>query len=339
MSLSFHGALVAGLLLAALPAHAQTSLPGFELEHLEVNPGRGSVVVRNGELLVPGGLSVGLAGQYQQLPLVLRNGERRVELVRNRASAVLSGSYGLLPWLEVGAQIPVVLWQHGEDPGALGLTPLASQGLGTPDVQLRFGLLSRRDDHPVDLSLDLGVGLPLGSSPALARDAGLRVRALAAAGTQVGFLRASLEGGVLLRPRNPLSTPSTGQALEVRVGALVATTGQGLRGELAVRSAFAGDMAQPSVEVLAGGRLPLPQGLELFALAGPGLGSTPGTPVARVLLGVAYLSEPPPRLESLPEPVPHLRLEELPTGPPPHPPRDTAEPVPTRELLPPEPSP
>lgn len=109
MPLSFHGALVAGLLLAALPAHAQTSLPGFELEHLEVNPGRGSVVARNGELLVPGGLSVGLAGQYQQLPLVLRNGERRVELVRNRASAVLSGSYGLLPWLEVGAQLPVVL--------------------------------------------------------------------------------------------------------------------------------------------------------------------------------------------------------------------------------------
>ncbi|MCY1042039.1 hypothetical protein OV208_11995 [Corallococcus sp. bb12-1] len=331
-----HGALVA-LLLGGLPARAQSTLPGFDLEHLEVNVGRGLSVLRNGELLVTGGLSVGLVGQYQQLPLVLLNGERQLELVRNRASAVLSGSYGVLPWLEVGAQVPIVLWQQGEDPSTVGLTPLASQGLGTPEVQARLGVLSRRDDQPVDLAVDLGLGLPLGSAAVLGRDSGLRVRALAHVGTQVGSLKPSLEAGVLLRSRNPLSAPgATGQALEVRLGAGVTTSGQGLRGELAVKAAFAADMAQPSVEVLGGGRIPLSEGLELHALAGPGLGNTPGTPIARVLLGVSFRSEPPPRMETLPEPVPQLRLEELQTRPERRP-AQHVEPVPTRELLPPEP--
>lgn len=328
---------LAAVLLGGQPSRAQSTLPGFELEHLEVNPGRGTAVMRNGELLVPGGLSVGLLGQYQQLPLVLLNGERRLEIVRNRASSVLSGSYGLLPWLEVGAQIPIVLWQHGDDPSTVGLTPLASQGLGTPEVQARLGLLSRRDDHPVDLSMDLGVGLPLGSAAVLGRDRGLRVRALAAMGTQVGFLRPALEAGVLLRSRNPLSAPgATGQALEVRLGAGVTTSGTGLRGELAVKGAFAADMAQPAVEVLGGGRIPLSDGLELHALAGPGLGRTPGTPIVRVLLGISFRREPPPILETLPEPVPQLRLEELQTRPE-RAPAQQVEPVPTRELLPPEP--
>jgi hypothetical protein len=332
-----HGA-VAALLLSAAPAGAQSSLPGFELEHLEVNPGRGTVIMRNGEVLVPGGWSAGLVGQYQQLPLVLLNGERRLEAVRNRASAVLAGSYGVLPWLELGAQVPVVLWQQGEDPAPLGLTPLATQGLGTPELQARLGLFSRRDESPVDLSMDLGLGLPIGSAAVLGRDRGLRVRALAAMGTQVKFLKPALELGLMLRSRNPLSTPSSGQALEFRLGAGVTTTGQGLRGELAVKAAFAADMPQPAVEVLGGGRIPLAEGLELTALAGPGLGRTPGTPIARVLLGVSFRQEPPPRMEVLPEPVPLLRLEELQTRPGRSRSNSQVEPVPTRELLPPEPA-
>ncbi|MBZ4374260.1 hypothetical protein [Corallococcus sp. AS-1-6] len=336
--LSVHGA-AAAVLLSALPAWAQSALPGFELEHLEFNPGRGTAVMRNGELLVPGGMSLGLVGQYQRLPLVLLNGERRLEAVRDRASSVLAGSYGVLPWLEVGAQVPVVLWQQGDDPAPLGLTPLASQGLGTPEIQARLGLLNRRDEHPVDLSMDLGVGLPIGSEAVLGRDSGLRVRALAAMGTQVAWLKPTLEAGVLLRSRNPLSaTGASGQALEVRLGAGVTTAGQGLRGELAVKAAFAADMAQPAVEVLGGGRIPLSEGLELHALAGPGLGRTPGTPIARVLLGVSFRQEPPPRMEVLPEPVPQLRLEELQTRPE-YVPDSSVEPVPTRELLPPEPAP
>lgn len=330
------GAILAALLSCA-SAWAQVTVPTFELDRLEVNMGRGSLVAGNGELLVQGGGSVGLVGQYQHLPLVLLNGERRVEMVRNRASAVLAGSYGVLPWLEVGAQIPVVLWQKGDDPSPVGLAPIATQGLGTPVLQLRLGLLSRRDEQPVDMSLDLAAGFPVGSQTALARDDGMRFQGRATVGTQLGWLHPALEAGVLLRPRNPLSAAdASSKTLEVRLGAMATTTGKGVRGELAVRAAFAADTSQPSVEFLAGGRVPLSvYGLELSALAGPGIGATTGTPVARVLLGVGFRVEPPPRLEILKEPIPALTLEENQAprvaGPPPG-----AEPVPTRELLPPE---
>jgi hypothetical protein len=329
------GAVVAAL-LSCSSAWAQVAVPTFELDRLDVNMGRGSLVAGNGELLVQGGGSVGLVGQYQHLPLVLRNGERRVELVRNRASAVLAGSYGVLPWLELGAQVPVVLWQKGEDPGPVGLAPLATQGLGTPVLQVRLGLMSRRDEQPVDLSFDLAAGLPVGSQEALARDAGMRFQARATVGLEMGWIQPALEAGVLLRPRNPLSAAdASGQTVEIRLGAMATTTGKGARAELAVRAAFAADTSQPSVELLAGGRLPLSTGLELFAVAGPGLGATTGTPIARVLMGVSFRSEPPPRMEFLKEPIPYLRLEEN-LAPRVEGPAPGAEPVPTRELLPPE---
>ncbi|WP_146209882.1 hypothetical protein [Vitiosangium sp. GDMCC 1.1324] len=316
-------------------ARAQVSLPGFELERLDVTLGRSSIVSGNGQLLVPGGMSVALAGQYQHLPLVLRNGERRLDLVRSRASALLAGSYGVLSWLELGIQLPVVLWQKGDDPSTVGLAPLASQGLGTPVLQARFGLLSQRAGQPVDLALDLALGLPVGSSHALARDAGPRFQARATMGMPLGPLQSSLEAGVLLRSRNPLAPPSaSGQALEVRLGALLATTGKKLRGELALRGAFAADASQPAIEVLAGGRLPLNPELELFALAGPGLGATPGTPIARVLLGVSFRKEPPPRMEFLTEPVPRFHLEEAQTPKKEEVRPETVVPVPTRELMP-----
>jgi len=326
---------VASAFLSCSMAWAQVSLPGFELERLDVTLGRSSMVSGNGQLLVPGGMSVALASQYQHLPLVLRNGERRLELVRSRASALLAGSYGVLSWLELGVQVPVVLWQKGDDPSTVGLAPLASQGLGTPVLQARFGLLSQRAEQPVDLALDLATGLPVGSSPALARDPGLRFQGRATIGMLLGPLQSSLEAGVLLRSRNPLAPPSSSsQALEVRLGALLATTGKQLRGELAVRGAFAADASQPSVEVLAGARLPLTPELELFALAGPGVGATPGTPIARVLMGVSFLMEPPPQMEFLAEPVPHFSLEEAQTPKKEVVRPETVVPVPTRELMP-----
>ena len=42
-----------------------------------------------------------------------------------------------------------------------------------------------------------------------------------------------------------------------------------------------------SMEILAGLRLPLGQLFELYALGGPGVGRSPGTPAFRILLGVA----------------------------------------------------
>ncbi|QRO01034.1 OmpA family protein [Archangium violaceum] len=328
------GAAVAAL-LSCSTAPAQTAASGFELERLELNTGRGSLLAGNGELLVPGGVSAGLVGHYQHLPLVLRNGGERMARVRHRASTVLAGSYGVLPWLEVGAQLPVVLWQQGGDSSHMGLPPLTAHGLGTPVLQARLGLLSLRQEQPVDLSVDLGAGLPVGSPSALARDPGMRFRARVTVGRRWGWLEPALDAGVLLRPSNPLSgTASTNLIPELRLGAGVAVTHKGLRGELAIRSAFSMDTRSPSIEVLGGVRMPLPHGLELFALGGPGLGTAPGTPTARVLLGLGFHTEPPPGLERLTETIPRFRLEPELLASREEAPRQRVMPVPTRELLP-----
>ena len=158
------GAASAALLMCSLASAQSTEqLPGFDLERLDTNVGRGTLLVGNGELMAPGGLSINLLGHYQNLPLVLNDGEQLLNVVQHRATGLLSASYGVLPWLELGAQVPFVLWQEGDDPQLVGLSLLTAQGLGTPVLQARLGLLSQRQRQPVDLSADLGVGLPVGT--------------------------------------------------------------------------------------------------------------------------------------------------------------------------------
>ena len=236
---SIRGAVAAALLMCS-PALAQSTeqLPGFELERLETNVGRGTLLVGNGELMVPGGLSINLLGHYQNLPLVLSDGAQQLDVVRHRATGLLAASYGVLPWLELGAQVPFVLWQEGDDPQQVGLALLTAQGLGTPVLQARLGLLSQRHRQPVDLSADLGVGLPVGTRAALAGDEGPRFHARMTVGANLGgWLRPSLEAGVLFRPAILLATTESearpGAISEVRLGAALATTGQGLRGSWA----------------------------------------------------------------------------------------------------------
>jgi outer membrane protein OmpA-like peptidoglycan-associated protein len=293
---------VATTLLVCPLGSAQTTeqVPGFDLERLETNVGRGTQLVGNGELMVPGGLSVSLMGHYQRLPLVLNDGERDLEIVRDRATAVLAASYGLLPRLELSAQVPFVLWQHGDDPTQAGLSELAIQGVGTPVLQARLGLLSQLQRDPVDLSADLGAGLPLGTGQALAGDSGPRFHARMVAGTTLGWLRPSLEAGVLFRP--PILMAAVGQedaratSAEVRLGAALTTTGTGLRGELGTRAILSPHL---SMDMLGGVRFPLPGGLDAFVLGGPSFGWALGTPRFRVLAGITFRSEPPPKIAYL----------------------------------------
>jgi outer membrane protein OmpA-like peptidoglycan-associated protein len=54
-------------------------------------------------------------------------------------------------------------------------------------------------------------------------------------------------------------------------------------------------------EVLAGLRYPLPQHLEVFALAGPGIGTMPGSPSFRAFAGVAFRPFPSERAKAEPQ--------------------------------------
>jgi outer membrane protein OmpA-like peptidoglycan-associated protein len=280
-------------MLCASTALAQpTGLPEFELERLELNPnGKGSLLMGTGELLQEGGFRLSLAGQYENDPLVMyREGNRLGSVVGDRVTAHLLAAWAPMRWLELGVQLPVVAWQRGDDLSAQGIGAPGRTGLSTPTVNVRLGLLSQRRDAPLDLALELGAGLPLGSADTLSRDRIVRLSPKVMAGRRFGALRAGVEAGMLVRPAVALSEDANIQdelGNEVRLGAVLATTGEGLRGELNVRGTVPLTREPTSVELLAGLRLPVGGSTEVYALGGPGFGDAPGTPTFRLLLGVA----------------------------------------------------
>jgi outer membrane protein OmpA-like peptidoglycan-associated protein len=283
---------VATLLLASAALAQPAGLPRFELERLELNPnGRGSLLMGTGELLPAGGFRLSLAGQYENDPLVMyREGNRVGSVVGDRVTAHLLAAWAPMRWLEVGVQLPLVAWQRGDDLTGQGVGAPAGTGLSTPTAHVRLGLLAQRRDAPVDLALELGAGLPVGRVDTLSRDSFVRFAPRVMVGRSFGVLRAGVEAGALIRPAVVLGDAGEVQdelGNEVRLGAVLATTGDGVRGELNVRGTVPLTRESSSLEVLAGLRLPLGGSVEAYALGGPGFGNAPGTPTFRLLLGMA----------------------------------------------------
>ncbi|HEX8437476.1 MAG TPA: OmpA family protein, partial [Archangium sp.] len=286
---------VATMLLASASLAQPTGLNEFEVERLELNPnGKGSLLMGTGELLPAGGFRLSLAGQYENEPLSLyRNGTPVGSVVSDRVTAHLLAAWAPLRWLELGVQLPLVAWQRGEDLSTRGIGAPARTGLSTPTVQVRLGLLSQQREAPVDLALELGAGLPVGSADALSRESTVRLAPRVMVGRSFGPLRAGVEASMLVRPGDAvlLSDDVSIQGKlgnEVRLGAVLATTGEKLRGELNVRGTLPLTDEPKALELLAGLRLPVSESTEIYAMGGPGFGNAPGTPTFRLLLGAAF---------------------------------------------------
>jgi len=283
--------------LWAMSAQAQSqSVPGLELERLQLNPGaKDSLVLSTGDLLEQGGYRLGLTAHYESEPLVLlRNDERQGVIVSNRVTVHLSGAYALTDWLELGAQVPIVS-QWGPETQQLGLSAPESSALGTPWVQARAGLLSEGRGGPLDVGLHLGVALPLGSKEALTRDDGFVFSPRVGLGKQLGDgWRVGADLGALVRTKKYALTPGADPlrdelGVELNGGVNVTANLFGLREELVVRGTLPVADSPESLEVLLGLRSPpLASGTELYVMGGPGFGQTPGTPEFRVLAGVSF---------------------------------------------------
>ncbi len=273
------------LLGAPRPAAAQSALQPFDLERLSFHPtSQASLTSAAGALLEPGQLRLAVAAHYERSPLtVWRDDARTGALVSGRGQLHVNAAFAVHRRVELGVRLPFLMHQSGQRLTSLGLATPASMGLGTPWLQARWGLLSQASGDPLSLSAELGVGLPLGREGALA-GRGWNVAPRLSAGRDVGPVLLAVDVGARLRPRSQVGSHTVGSELPWSVA--VATTGQGLRGEMGIHSAvpLTRDSLTPW-EVLAGGRYPLGR-LELFALGGPGLGSAPGTPAFRVLAGV-----------------------------------------------------
>ncbi len=272
---------------------AQTTLPGFELERLYLNPSaKGGMLVGGSDLLAERQLRVGLFGHYEHDPLVFVNeqNQRLSTVVGSRVTGHLVGAFGITRWLEVGLQVPVVLWQGGaKNLDTLGISAAPATVLGTPYLQARLGFMAQERGAPIDLGITAMLGFPFGSSAGLTRDDTVTFIPKLGAGRVFGdWLRVSAEFGGWIRPQQAISTQGDklGSQLDLGVGAT--TVGEKLRGELSVRTIFPITQQPISAEIMAGARYPVGP-IELHALAGPGIGKAPGTPLFRVLLGASWL--------------------------------------------------
>ncbi|MCY1042242.1 OmpA family protein [Corallococcus sp. bb12-1] len=284
---------VLSLILLSATTFAQTPLPGIELERLELNPGaEGSLVVSLGQLLPSGHYRATVAMQYAHDPLLFERDGESFRIVGSRATTHLAVAYSVTDWLQFGLQLPVVAFQSGSDLTGENITRPASFALGTPSASARVGILTQDNEGGVDLALEMGVGLPIGSREGLTRDGALRLAPRLMVGRHFGFLRGGLEVGFLSRPQQAL-TQRPGILVdevgnELRIGAALATTGRRLRWELNVRGMVPLTAQPGAVELLPGARYLVKPTFELFALAGMGVGSAPGTPLFRLMVGGAF---------------------------------------------------
>ncbi|MHA7632032.1 OmpA family protein [Corallococcus sp. M7] len=336
------GGAVLGLLLAT-PARAQdaTALPTFSLERLDPNPGLGPLALGSGELLTPGALRLSLMAHYQHSSLRIPNGLLEPSLVLSRTTALVSMAVGVLPWLELQAQLPGVIHQSGADLStSMSIASPSRSGLGAPRIAARFGLLGTSAPEAFHLALDLDTRLPVGGSGALARDRGVRGQGRVMMGKRWGAVAPAMEVGVLLRRSVSGSSVDriNGVGNELRAGVGL-TMGYAFRAEVSALGAYSFRQQRVSGELLGGLRYAPVRPWEFFVMGGAGLGSEPGMPRFRVLAGVALLL-----FDKPPRPPPEDIVYELVTGLPRAPAEPQLEPEPTpsepppSEPTPPEPS-
>jgi OmpA-OmpF porin, OOP family len=288
-------------LLVALPALAQdaTPLPTFSLTRFSLNDAPlGGMGAATGDVLPHKKFRAWGAFHYENNPLVLfRDGTRQGSLVQNRLNLHLGVGYGITSWFTATLEVPLVLYQGGDDLRAIARVASPDQfGLASPRLSLRLGLLSQRKggllaDAPVDLAFQLGTAFPFGFGNALAVESGWNVFPQLSAGRDFGPVRFGGEVVGLVRPA-PVNL-SSATAIRDQVGsqlgvrALLSSTGDGARfeGSFHTLIPLGAGTTPAGFELLGGARVPVGP-LELFLLAGPGFGSLPGTPTVRVLGGL-----------------------------------------------------
>jgi OmpA-OmpF porin, OOP family len=210
--------LAALTVLIATSALAQVEpLPHFQLERLQLDPsGVGPMTVGTGTTVDEGAFRAFAVVHYQRLPLIAVRGDDAGAVVRDRITTHLGLSYGVFDRLEAYAQLPIVVFQEGENVRAVGIASPASSGMSTPLVGARYQLWEHDAAVPLDVAFGVTLVLPLGSNDALANERSLALVPSVSAGMDVaetarlsGELSASLRRAVPLRTRTSARTSAS----------------------------------------------------------------------------------------------------------------------------------
>jgi hypothetical protein len=281
----------------ALESGPKRPLPMFDLQRLRLDPSAlGSLVQATGRTLAPGQLRVALNYHYEQLPMHF---QKRWEpgagtgLVENKMTAHLTVGFGVLSWLDVGAELPFILMQGGQP--TLEYFGPRTGGLATPWLNARAALLSQSRGAPLNVAVELTAGLPVGNRDALAHEAYAWQPRL-----QLGYMGEGFqvggEAGVFVRKRQDLGPVSYDAkdivGNELRLGATVTSrSGEVTRGEVTALLGVPLNGGRVGAELLIAIRRHALSSLDLYVMGGPGVGAGFDTPTFRFLAGMSWSTD------------------------------------------------
>jgi hypothetical protein len=278
-------------------AQGSPVLPTFGLQRLQLETsGLGSLVVGTGRTLDPGVVRVSTQVHYENLPLnFARSWDPAVSAsstVESKLTGHLTAAVGVLPWLQVGAQLSYILVQAGHE--MRNVPPPNGQGLDSPWVSVRAAPLQVKNGAPLNLGVELAAALPVGRAEILGRDT-YAVNPKLQAGLQGESFQVGAEVGALLRPRQDLSR-LTGReqdvvGSELRVGTTVTSRGKNdtaTRPEVSLLVNLPLQGGRPGGELLLGVRKHTGSKLDLYFLGGFGIGTAVDLPGVRLLAGASF---------------------------------------------------
>ncbi len=325
---TFHSLVIASVLLvtATLPLGAQAQ-EGFTLNRYRPAP-----TIEDGFMLqLPDTLghlrwSVQLSLDYAHDPLTLRvrsSNDEIGDIVEHALGAHLTAALGLFDWLDLFVGLPLVLYQSGEAPAAVGVANFdpSTAGVGQPYLGASVHLYGERDTtslqpQGLQVGLSASLGLPVGTTDALASDDGVTFLALASLAYATEWVIPVLNLGVQYRPNRDFLDIDVGTEMQFGIGAHLPLFEHALRlvAELNGASSFrSGEFftAQSTpLELLLGGRYTTAFGLSAGAGVSAGLVRAVGDPVVRFIANVGYA---PPR----PRPVTRIKKTRAKTIAPP----------------------
>ncbi len=271
--------------LGSAAGFSQAEIPGADIEQMWLDPSaRGSLFVGNGQTLPQ--RQVRLAASMFLTFGNLRSYSDTTPslLVRERLGIQIAAAVGVTSWFELGAILPVQLFQQGSQ-----LLALAPAGLGNPFVTTKINIIA--DDKPVAVAFGLAVGLPVGTSSAQG-NGGIEFVPRVQLGHVSPHFQWGAELGLLYRPTVDFSIvtlePRDKVGTQVWLAGTVTSVNQtGPRGEVSVRAYAPLTGGTVGVEGQVGVRFPL-RNVELFVSGGPGFAGEPTTPLIRVYAGAAF---------------------------------------------------
>ncbi len=241
------------------------------------------------ETLGPGRVGARVISVIEQRPLVFaRDGERTVDIISIRLGLDTAVAVGVTDWLDVGANLPLVLLQDGRTIAGGTLDGFA---LADPSLAAKVRFLSPTEG--VGLALRLGGSAPMGDPDALAGEPGPTGTAMLALELPVSSrFDIALDVGYRLREATRLGDVEVGDELLFGLGASWRVTpafalAAEFTGATGAADPFGVDQQTPG-ELDALARVEVVD--ELAAVVGVGAGLLPGygSPMYRAFVGLQY---------------------------------------------------